>query len=39
MRAGVLAFGEPVTEDVLFDYGKTQLDFYFLDATTLYLKF
>ena len=39
MRQGVLSFGEPVTEDVLFEYGKTSLDMYFVGNNQVYIKF
>lgn len=39
MREGLLNFGEPITEDVLLEYGKNTLDFYFADDSLVYLRF
>ena len=39
MKLGLLNFGDPVTDDVLMEYGKNHLDMYFLDDRIIYLKF
>lgn len=39
MRKGILNFGEPITEDVLIDHGKANLDMYFVGGGLLYLSF
>lgn len=39
MKKGLLSFGEPVTEDILIEYGKNTLDMYFSDNGKLYIKF
>ena len=39
MQNGLLNFGDPVTDDVLIEYGKRHLDMYFIGDGILYLKF
>lgn len=39
MKNGLLKFGEPVTDDILLEYGKNSLDVYFLKNKILYIKF
>lgn len=39
MDAGVLSFGEPVTEDTLIEYGNSALKFHKLEDNWLYMSF
>lgn len=39
MQNGLLNFGDPVTDDVLIEYGKFHLDLYFIGNGVVYLKF
>lgn len=39
IEKGLLNFGDPVTDDVLIEYGKFHLDLYFLENGIIYLKF
>lgn len=39
MKVGLLNFGDPVTDDVLDEYGKRHLDLYFVGKDILYIKF
>ena len=39
MKNGLLKFGEPVSDDILLEYGRNSLDMYFLKDNLLYIKF
>lgn len=39
MRAGLLHFGEPITYEVLADYGNSKLNMFFVEDSVVYLKF
>ena len=39
MQNGLLNFGDPVTDDVLIEYGKFNLDLYFIGNGIIYIKF
>ena len=39
IQLGLLRFGDPVTDEILTEYGKRHLDMYFTKSGILYLKF